>query len=123
MAHPTICNSEITMAAKEILFDVDARNKILAGVDTLAAWIAPFAEAASYGPPAALLVDDTIELPVQVNGKVRGKVVIAADADEETAGAAAGAPDAADVPMRSEGASGPSWRSACPRSGRCGRVR
>jgi chaperonin GroEL len=27
---------EITMAAKEILFDVDARNKVLAGVDTLA---------------------------------------------------------------------------------------
>lgn len=37
----------------------------------------------------ALLVDDTVELPVQVNGKVRGKVVIAADADEETAVAAA----------------------------------
>ena len=37
----------------------------------------------------ALLVDDTVELPVQVNGKVRGKVVVAADADEETAIAAA----------------------------------
>ena len=37
----------------------------------------------------ALLVDDTVELPVQVNGKVRGKVVIAADADEATAIAAA----------------------------------
>ncbi|MDW3219394.1 MAG: leucine--tRNA ligase [Acidimicrobiales bacterium] len=37
----------------------------------------------------SLLVDDTVELPVQVNGKVRGKVVIAADADEETAIAAA----------------------------------
>jgi leucyl-tRNA synthetase len=29
----------------------------------------------------ALLVDDTIELPVQVNGKLRGVVVVAADAD------------------------------------------
>ena len=38
---------------------------------------------------AALLVDETVEVPVQVNGKVRGKVVLAADADEETAIAAA----------------------------------
>jgi leucyl-tRNA synthetase len=37
----------------------------------------------------ALLVDDTVELPVQVNGKVRGKVVVAADADEATVIAAA----------------------------------
>jgi len=37
----------------------------------------------------SLLVDDTVEVPVQVNGKVRGKVVIDADADEETAVAAA----------------------------------
>jgi leucyl-tRNA synthetase len=29
------------------------------------------------------LVDDTVEYPVQVNGKVRGRVVVAADADEE----------------------------------------
>jgi leucyl-tRNA synthetase len=28
----------------------------------------------------ALLVDDTIEVPVQVNGKVRGRIVVAADA-------------------------------------------
>ena len=41
----------------------------------------------------ALLVDDTVELPVQVNGKVRGKVVVAADADEATAIAAALAED------------------------------
>ena len=33
----------------------------------------------------AKLVDDTIELPVQVNGKVRGKIVLAADADQATA--------------------------------------
>ena len=33
---------------------------------------------------AALLVDDTVEYPVQVNGKVRARVVVAADADPET---------------------------------------
>jgi leucyl-tRNA synthetase len=38
---------------------------------------------------AALLIDDTVELPVQVNGKMRGKVVVSADADEEAAIAAA----------------------------------
>jgi leucyl-tRNA synthetase len=32
----------------------------------------------------AKLVDSTIELPVQVNGKLRDKIVIAADADEST---------------------------------------
>ena len=37
----------------------------------------PFPEA-----DPALLVDDTVELPVQVNGKVRGRVVVAADADD-----------------------------------------
>ena len=37
----------------------------------------------------ALLVEDTVEVPVQVNGKVRGRVTIAADADEEIAVAAA----------------------------------
>ena len=37
----------------------------------------------------ALLVTDTVEVPVQVNGKVRGRVMIPADADEETAVAAA----------------------------------
>jgi leucyl-tRNA synthetase len=41
----------------------------------------------------ALLVDDVVELPVQVNGKVRGKVVVAADADEETVIGAALAED------------------------------
>ena len=30
----------------------------------------------------ALLVQDTIEIPVQVNGKVRGRIVVPADADE-----------------------------------------
>jgi leucyl-tRNA synthetase len=37
----------------------------------------------------ALLVDDTIEIPVQVNGKVRGRIEVAADADASTIEAAA----------------------------------
>ncbi|MGE0879967.1 MAG: leucine--tRNA ligase [Acidimicrobiia bacterium] len=37
----------------------------------------------------ALLVDETVEVPVQVNGKVRSKVVVAADADDATMEAAA----------------------------------
>ncbi len=37
----------------------------------------------------AWLVDDTIEIPVQVNGKVRGRIVVAADADQATCEAAA----------------------------------
>lgn len=37
----------------------------------------------------AFLVDDTVEYPVQVNGKVRGRVVVAADADQDTLKAAA----------------------------------
>jgi leucyl-tRNA synthetase len=41
----------------------------------------------------ALLVDDTIEVPVQVNGKVRGRITIPADADQATAEAAAMADD------------------------------
>ncbi len=32
----------------------------------------------------ALLVDDTIEVPVQINGKVRGRIEVAADADAAT---------------------------------------
>lgn len=44
----------------------------------------PFPEA-----DPAYLVDDTVEYPVQVNGKVRGRVVVAADADEATLKAAA----------------------------------
>ena len=30
-------------------------------------------------------IDDVIELPVQVSGKVRGKIVLSKDADKETA--------------------------------------
>lgn len=37
----------------------------------------------------AHLVDDTVEYPVQVNGKVRGRVVVAADADKDAVQAAA----------------------------------
>ncbi len=37
----------------------------------------------------ALLVDDTVEVPVQVNGKVRSRIVVAADADDATMEAAA----------------------------------
>lgn len=44
----------------------------------------PFPEA-----DPAYLVDDTVEYPVQVNGKVRGRVVVAADADADTLKAAA----------------------------------
>ena len=38
---------------------------------------------------AALLVESTIEVPVQVNGKVRGKVTVAKDADQAAVEAAA----------------------------------
>jgi leucyl-tRNA synthetase len=44
----------------------------------------PFPEA-----DPAYLVDETVEYPVQVNGKVRGRVVVAADADDDTLKAAA----------------------------------
>jgi leucyl-tRNA synthetase len=41
----------------------------------------------SYDP--ALLVDETLEVPVQVNGKLRGRVVVPASADREAIEAAA----------------------------------
>jgi leucyl-tRNA synthetase len=44
----------------------------------------PFPEA-----DPAYLVDETVEYPVQVNGKVRGRVVVAAGADDDTLKAAA----------------------------------
>ena len=51
------------------------------------------AESLAYEPfpsaDPALLVDDIIEYPVQVNGKVRGRISVAADADNETIEAAA----------------------------------
>ena len=37
----------------------------------------------------ALLVDETVEYPVQVNGKVRGHITVPADADAATVEAAA----------------------------------
>ena len=54
------------------------------GHDQSLAW-EPFPEA-----DPALLVDDTIEIPVQVNGKVRGHVTVAADADAAAIEARAG---------------------------------
>jgi leucyl-tRNA synthetase len=41
----------------------------------------------------ALLVDDTVEVPVQINGKVRGVILVAADADPAALEAAALADD------------------------------
>jgi leucyl-tRNA synthetase len=41
----------------------------------------------------AMLVEDEIELPVQINGKLRGKVTVSADADEAAIEAAAHADD------------------------------
>jgi len=41
----------------------------------------------------ALLVDDEVEIPVQVKGKLRSKVMVSADADEATLEAAALADD------------------------------
>ncbi len=41
----------------------------------------------------ALLVDDTVEVPVQINGKVRGRIDVAADADPDTIEATALADD------------------------------
>jgi leucyl-tRNA synthetase len=50
-------------------------------------------ESLAHGPfPQAderYLVEDTVEYPIQVNGKVRSRVTVAADADRETVGAAA----------------------------------
>ncbi len=37
----------------------------------------------------ALLVEDEVELPVQVNGKMRGKITVATDADDAAVVAAA----------------------------------
>ena len=54
---------------------------------------------AEYDP--ALCIDSTIEIAVQINGKVRGRITIPADADEETALGAAFAD--ADVIRATEG--------------------
>jgi leucyl-tRNA synthetase len=40
-------------------------------------------------PDPGFLVEDTVEVPVQVNGKVRGRIVVPAGADEATLEAAA----------------------------------
>jgi leucyl-tRNA synthetase len=75
--------------------------------DALVTMLAPFAphmaeelwarlghaESITYAPfpvaDPALLVDETIEIPVQVNGKVRGRITVAAGADQATLEAAA----------------------------------
>ena len=50
-------------------------------------------ETLAYAPwpeyDASLLVEDTVEIPVQVNGKVRGRIVVAADAGQDAMLAAA----------------------------------
>jgi leucyl-tRNA synthetase len=53
------------------------------GHDESLAWEA-FPEA-----DAALLVEDTVEIPVQVNGKIRGRITVAAGLDEDALEAAA----------------------------------
>ena len=43
----------------------------------------------AHGPFPEYLVEDTVEYPVQVNGKVRGRVTVPADADADALEAAA----------------------------------
>ena len=54
-------------------------------------WSGPHVGAVVADP--ALLVDDVIELPVQVNGKVRARITVAADADAGAIEAAARSDD------------------------------
>jgi leucyl-tRNA synthetase len=58
-------------------------------------------ETVTYAPypeaDPAWLVDDTVELPVQVNGKVRGRITVAADAGQDAVEAAARAAVAAQL--------------------------
>jgi leucyl-tRNA synthetase len=50
---------------------------------------ATLADEAMPNADPALLVDATVEYPVQVNGKLRGHVIVAADADDAAVEAAA----------------------------------
>jgi leucyl-tRNA synthetase len=50
---------------------------------------APLAHGPFPRADPAYLVDDSVEYPVQVNGKVRGRVVVSADADDDALKAAA----------------------------------
>ena len=50
----------------------------------------------------ALLVDDTIEVPIQINGKVRSKVVVGAAADRDELEAAALADAIYNIAVRGE---------------------
>jgi leucyl-tRNA synthetase len=54
----------------------------LGGTDTVTYHAFPVAE-------PAWLVDDTVEYPVQINGKVRGRIIVAADSDSATVQAVA----------------------------------
>ena len=70
------------------------------------------------------LVDDTVEYPVQVNGKVRGRVVVAADADEDTLKAAALADEKVQaIPGRCHPAQGDRGRRPAGQLGRLRLVR
>ena len=64
----------------------------------------------AHGPfPVAderYLVEDTVEYPVQVNGKVRGQVTVPADADADAVEAAA---------LADEKVRGASWTAATPK--------
>jgi leucyl-tRNA synthetase len=80
---------------------------LLAAVEPLVLMLAPLAPhlaeelwlrlgnttSLAHGPfpvaDPAYLVEDTVEYPVQVNGKVRGRITVAADADADTMEAAA----------------------------------
>ena len=83
--------------------DRSARGGRAAGADGRAAGAAPGRGAVAAAGPRrrrwrtarsrvadpAYLVEDTVEYPVQVNGKVRGRVTVAADADADALEAAA----------------------------------
>ena len=84
--------------------DLDVRSEAVGALLLLLAPICPFITEELWGrlgyegsvheqawPRAdeALLFEDELEVPVQVNGKVRGQIIVAADADETAAVAAA----------------------------------
>ncbi len=71
----------------------------------------------AHGPfPVAdpqYLVEDTVEYPVQVNGKVRGRITVAADADAASAGGGrAGRREGDRVPRRRHARRRSSWSPA-----------
>ncbi|MDX2381083.1 MAG: leucine--tRNA ligase, partial [Acidimicrobiia bacterium] len=72
----------VTMLAPFVPHVAEELWAMLGHAETIA--FVPFPDA-----DPALLIDDTIEVPVQVNGKVRGRVTVAADADSDILEAAA----------------------------------